>query len=122
MTRIGRNAFNYISRSFYYITLPKNLTYIGDSAFQNCQALREIIIPLSVEYIGTSAFAMCDNLTLYYEAESEWQHWGNMGCRPEYYYSEKEPALKSDGTGYDGNYWRYVDGVATPWVYTKTEE
>ena len=33
-----------------------------------------------------------------------------------YYYSESEPELNSDGTAYDGNYWRYVDGVPTPWV------
>jgi len=38
-----------------------------------------------------------------------------------YYYSESEPALNSNGTAYDGNYWRYVDGVATPWVYTKED-
>lgn len=24
-----------------------------------------------------------------------------------YYYSETEPALNSDGTAYDGNYWHY---------------
>ncbi len=115
VTCIGSNAFNYILHSFYYITLPKNLTYIGDSAFQNCRVLREIIIPLSVEYIGTSAFAMCDNLTLYYEATTKWQHWGNMGSRPEYYYSENEPALNSDGTAYNGKYWRYVDGKIDIW-------
>lgn len=34
-----------------------------------------------------------------------------------YYYSETEPALNEDGSGYDGNYWRYADGVPTPWVY-----
>lgn len=32
-----------------------------------------------------------------------------------YYYSETEPELNSDGTAYDGNYWRYVDGVPTVW-------
>ena len=39
-----------------------------------------------------------------------------------YYYSESKPTLNTDGTAYDGNYWRYVDSVVTPWVYTKPEE
>jgi hypothetical protein len=38
-----------------------------------------------------------------------------------YYYSESEPALNEGETAYNGNYWRYVGGVATPWVYVKEE-
>jgi hypothetical protein len=32
-----------------------------------------------------------------------------------YYYSETEPALNEDGTDYDDNYWRYVDGAVVVW-------
>ena len=28
----------------------------------------------------------------------------------------EKPPLNQDGTDYDGNYWRYVDNVPTPWV------
>ena len=38
-----------------------------------------------------------------------------------HYYSEYEPSLNTEGTAYDGSYWHYVDGVATPWFYTKEE-
>ena len=41
-----------------------------------------------------------------------------------YYYSETEPALNSDGTGYAGNYWHYdTDGTtAVIWIYKIDEE
>jgi hypothetical protein len=39
-----------------------------------------------------------------------------------YYYSATEPALNSDGTGYDDNYWHYEDGVLTVWNYAVSEE
>ena len=33
-----------------------------------------------------------------------------------HYYSPLEPPVNDDGTAYDGNYWRYVDGTPTVWV------
>jgi len=38
-----------------------------------------------------------------------------------YYYSETEPALNSEGTAYDANYWRYVNGKISIWKYTYSQ-
>ena len=48
------------------ITLAKideNCKWIGNSAFEDCDSLTEIVIPDSVTSIGDDAFAHCDNLT-----------------------------------------------------------
>ena len=108
-------------------TIENDCKVIGINAFYECDSLTEIVIPDGVESIGAWAFAYCDNLTIYCEATSEpWRwdsYWNYFGC-PVYWYSETEPALNVEGTAYDGNYgnyWRYVDGEVTPWVYN-TEE
>lgn len=41
------------------ITLPKNLTYIDDNAFNGCGGLRDISIPSGVTSIGNGAFEGC---------------------------------------------------------------
>lgn len=41
------------------ITLPKNLTYIDDNAFNGCGGLRDISIPSGVTSIGKGAFKGC---------------------------------------------------------------
>lgn len=57
MTTIPQAAF-YRNRSIHYITLPKYLKRIGDSAFQDSE-LRDvnIYLPPSVEHVGWNAFA-----------------------------------------------------------------
>ncbi len=102
---------------------------IGSSAFYYCTNLTEIVIPNCVTSIGDWAFSGCSNLTnVYYKGTAE--DWlaitvgssnTSLTNATRYYYSESEPALNAEGMAYDGKYWRYVDGVATPWVYT-TEE
>ena len=44
-------------------SIPVNVTFIGDSAFYNCNSLISVTIPDSVTAIGGSAFDSCDNLT-----------------------------------------------------------
>ena len=41
----------------------------------------------------------------------------NVACEV-YYYSEVEPELNTDGTAYDGKYWRYVNNEPVIWEYT----
>lgn len=99
------------------IMLPNNISYIGDSAFVACKSLNNIVISKNIKTIGQNAFNACDNLkSIYYEGSiADWENinvaMGNS-CLTDatiYYYSESEPA-------YDGQYWRYVDGVPTAWV------
>ena len=45
------------------ITIPKNVTSIGESAFSKCSSLTSITIPNRVTSIGESAFNDCSSLT-----------------------------------------------------------
>ena len=45
------------------VTIPGNVTIIGDNAFKKCVGLRSVTIPEGVTAIGDYAFAECANLT-----------------------------------------------------------
>ena len=60
VTRIGAKVFQY--KNIVSIDLPESITTIGEHAFFNCTALRNITLPdglLSIEY---TAFTGCSNL------------------------------------------------------------
>lgn len=42
-----------------YVYIPESVTEIGDSAFENCEKLQEIVIASNELYIGKRAFAKC---------------------------------------------------------------
>ena len=113
------------------IILPDSVTSIGDYAFSNCSGLTSVTIPNSVTSIDSYAFAYCNSLTTVFYAgtEEQWNaiaFYQTIGITSSilYYYSETEPALNSDGTGYAGNYWHYdTDGTtAVIWIYKIDEE
>ena len=93
---------------------------IGDHAFGGCEDLVCIVLPTSVTLIETDAFVWCESLeTIYYMgSEVDWakmeiespESYGNndFSEATRYYYSETEPTTQ-------GNYWRFVNGVPTPW-------
>ncbi len=60
---IGYMTFYYSKSSLKSVSIPKSVTYIGESAFNGCSALTEIIIPDSVTTIGKDAFRDCSKLT-----------------------------------------------------------
>ena len=57
LTTTGRGTF--MDSPLSSITLPKNLTYIDDNAFNGCGGLRDISIPSGVTSIGNGAFEGC---------------------------------------------------------------
>ncbi|XMB72031.1 leucine-rich repeat protein [Mycoplasmatota bacterium WC30] len=65
---IGHDAFD--RTAITGLTIPSNVTSIGDSVFRFCDNLNEIMIPISVIDMGSSAFYDCPNLTIYVEPES----------------------------------------------------
>ena len=76
----------------------------------------------SINTVGGGAF-QCPLEEVYYKGTNFYN--GSINGFPEeisYLYSESEPALNSEGTAYNGRYWRYVDGVPTVWVYSKVTE
>lgn len=57
LTKTGSGTF--MDSPLSSITLPKNLTSIGDNAFNGCGGLRDISIPSGVTSIGDGAFEGC---------------------------------------------------------------
>ena len=105
---VGANATNIST-----VNIDGNCKFINDLAFYACSRLISVVIPDSVTSIGSSVFSGCDSLTIYCEATSQPSGWNsswNYTNRPVYWYSETHPTT-------EGNFWHYVDGVATVWCY-----
>ena len=116
----------YIPLGIKTVVLSNGVTSIGDYAFFNCSKITSITIPESVTSIGDCAFYGCSGLKMvYYKGTAE--QWSNISIGSSnylthvtrYYYSETEPALNSDGTAYDGNYWHYDTDEKTPVIWKK---
>lgn len=61
LTEIGDYAF-YNCTGITGFTLPKEITKIGSYTFAGCSGLKEMVLPVSVESIGASAFRDCASL------------------------------------------------------------
>ncbi len=101
------------------------LESIGYRMFCSCDNLESILILNGIKSIQEQAFDGAYALDIiYYKGTVD--DWDNIDIGTEnarlpnaatrYYYSENEPALNADGTAYDGNYWRYVEGEPTIWT------
>ena len=112
--------------------IPDKVEMIGGQAFQDCYALTSIILPKAITTIGESALTRCYALsTVYYcGTATEWKEVEcnigatsneNLDSATKCFYSEIPPALNNEGTAYNGNYWHYVDGVPTVWVYNSKQ-
>jgi hypothetical protein len=60
LTKIGNNAFE--GTGLIKVTIPKNVTAIGDSAFYGCSNLKKISLSKNITYIGEDAFYDCTSL------------------------------------------------------------
>ena len=71
---IYQYAFYYCNR-LTSVTIPDNVTSIGDGAFYRCRGLTSITIPNSVTSIGDSAFYGCKKLKeIHYNGtKAEWE-------------------------------------------------
>ena len=119
VTEIGESAFAHCSK-LANVKLPNGVEKIGYGAFNSCIKLKTVVLPKSLTMIKEFAFSSTFELCLFYESTAE--DWAkveklNENMPKTYFYSESEPALNEDRTGYDGDYWRYVDGVPTIWKY-----
>lgn len=82
-------------------------------SYYNCK-VTALVLPKTVTYIGGNAFYILK--AVYYDGTEETYSliggtsnaWGNNRTGRTHYYSETKPTSR-------GSYWRYVDGVPTPW-------
>lgn len=58
----GRIVTGVTDKTITHISIPSNVTKIGDEAFSNCQNLIDINFPDSMQSIGEGAFAGCSSL------------------------------------------------------------
>lgn len=116
-----------IPQSITYKETDYDVTQIDANAFYSCKNLTSIVLTSGIQSINSSAFGNVSTLqSVYYMGtESEWTELqanignlnDNLTGATVYYYSASAPALNGNGTAYVGNFWRYVNGVPTPWVY-----
>lgn len=60
VTKVDKAAFK--NAAVTAVVIPKTVTEIGDSAFENCKNLKSVTIPAGVTSIGKKAFSGCKNL------------------------------------------------------------
>ena len=99
------------------ISIPDGVLSIQNNAFQNCTTLSYVVIPESLTSINNNAFANCNALSrIFYKGNAT--QFGNITVSSTgntlfsnatvYYYSANKPTET-------GNYWRYYNGIPTPW-------
>ena len=101
------------------VRLPSTVEWIPHGTFANCNSMESMVLPKSLKRLDREAFIPCHNLkSIYFEGNA--QSWDKMVGQYEtinaayplhtrvYFYSATKPTT-------DGNYWRYVDNVPTPW-------
>ena len=126
VVEIGKLAFSGCI-AIQSVVIPESVKVIGAYAFRDCENLEYIVIGSGVEELGDDLFKGCTKLqSIYYHGTQEqWMTIKQMvsisgstytapkfNGRDIYFYSETKPTQP-------GNYWRYVDGIPTPW---ETEE
>lgn len=127
---IGRYAF-YDCAYLNKVILPKGLTELSPYLFYTTQSAfypYYIVVPKTVKHVHENIFSSWNKLGTYVYFEGTKAEWNtvyvdtwsntNYSANRIYYYSENEPPLNAGGTWWDGNYWHYVDGVPTAWIYT----
>ncbi len=99
------------------LVIPNGVTKIGKYACMGLQTITSVVIPESVLYIEQGAFDFDSKIEcIYYEGTED--HWSTLSIgqsvsstfasATRYYYSENQATS-------EGNFWHYVNGVATKW-------
>ena len=126
LMRLNKGAFDDCS-SLTSVTIGNGVASIYSYAFSYCRNLTSVTIGNGVTSISSNAFYGCNRLktVLYKGTAAQWKkisidsYNGDLTNADRYYYSESEPALNSDGTAYDGNYWHYDTDGKTPVIWKK---
>lgn len=119
----SENTLCVLEEQVFYNGTPYSLTRIAASAFETSMAAG-VVIPGGITHIESGAFRDLLWLeTVYYAGtEEEWDAISidssntSLLDAARYYYSATEPELNGEGTAYNGEFWRYVDGKPVIWT------
>ncbi|MBQ8319809.1 MAG: leucine-rich repeat domain-containing protein [Clostridia bacterium] len=112
---IGEYTFS--EQNISYLELSEGVEAIENYAVGGLAIVENLIVPTSMKKFGEQIVAIgffsgCVNNVYYLGTAEEWAKIENSDkFKPRkglYFYSEEEPTE-------EGNFWRYVDGVPTPW-------
>lgn len=121
---IGSGAF-YDCFNLETVVFGDGVKIIKENSFLFCGNLHNMVIPSSIQNIEgiIDIDSIHDDFLAYYhgsktefEEKVDFDDLNASWYDRIYYYSSSEPPVNDDGTAYDGNYWRYVDGTPTVWV------
>lgn len=112
---IGESAFRECP-ALTSIIIPDKVTKLDSTMFFKCTSLTYVVLPSGITDIGPEVFHTCSNLdTVYFKGTAE--EWNNIsvGYSNESllsaeicFYSQSRPTSS-------GNFWHYVNGIATKW-------
>lgn len=124
LTTIGKSAF-YMCRQIETLDLSAAVE-IGQYAFSDCTNLTSVLLGEGVMYVGSNAFPLSTTTQIttevfYCGSQEQWN--ARKGIIKSgftiVYYSEEEPPLLPDGSGYNGRFWYYGDqGEIVRWEFT----
>lgn len=112
------------------VNLGNGLESIGNSAFEECLNIEYFVIPKTVKSIGTACFTtkfgpLWDPVFYYCGTQEDFDQITIAAVTKTaiidyvYFYYATEPALNTEGTAYDGNYWHYDTDNKMPVVWVK---
>lgn len=124
VTELGSISFAYNS-ALKKARLGWGCTGISYGAFYNCTSLETVTIT-NLCSVHDSAFGNCEKLRQIYFGEDEtmWETYCDVGTESNdnpvngygnLYFCEANLYFYSEEPNYDGAHWRYVDGVPTAW-------
>ena len=129
ITYIGVNAFENTAYSNTSANWIDGVLYIDNYLIGVLANQEKVIVKKEVKYVAVSVFESVSPNTkiLFNGIESEFNEIvigdnNVLNKNNVYFYSEQEPQLNEEQNAYVGNYWRYVEDVATVWFYEVPEE
>jgi hypothetical protein len=129
ITYIGVNAFENTAYSNTSANWIDGVLYIDNYLIGVLANQEKVIVKKEVKYVAVSAFEslLPNTKILFNGVESEFNEIvigdnNVLNKNNVYFYSEQEPQLNEEQNAYVGNYWRYVEDVATVWFYEVPEE
>ena len=111
ISAIGAGAF--FCCNIEKIVIPNSVTSIGYGAFTSCTKLKSVVVPASVSVLHNGTFDYLADLKIFWKktespSESWYSEWKTNYNPTVYWYSENQPSSQ-------GEFWHYVNGVATVW-------